>query len=76
MRDYISDITKKVSLKIKLERVKRGWSQEQLAEHANLNANTIGKIERAQISPTIDTIVQIAEAFDMDFSKLTNIVDI
>lgn len=76
MRAKSSEINKKVCLKIKIERVKKGWSQEQLAEYANLNPNTIGRIERAQISPTIDTVVQIAEAFGLDFSKLTDISNI
>ena len=76
MRYNCSEITKKICLKIKIERIKRGWSQEQLAEYANLNINTIGRIERSQISPSIDTVVQIADAFNIDFAKLTDISDI
>ena len=76
MRNKVSETNKKLSLKIKLERTKRGWSQEQLAEYANLSINTIGKIERNKISPSIDTVVQIAHAFEMDFTKLTDIKDL
>ena len=73
MRKNTSEVNKKICLKIKLERVKRNWSQEQLAEYSKLSVNTIGRLERYQISPTIDTIVQIAESFEIDFNKLTDI---
>ena len=49
-------INKKICLKIKTERIKRNLSQEQLAELANLNRNTIGKIEREAVSATIETV--------------------
>lgn len=66
-------INKKICLKIKIERIKRNLSQEQLAEIANLNINTIGKIERAEVSPTIETVEKIAQAFNMSFLDLVNV---
>lgn len=66
-------INKKICLKIKIERIKRNLSQEQLAELANLNRNTIGKIEREEVSPTIETVEKIAEAFNMAFLELVNV---
>ena len=59
--------------KNKIERIKRNLSQEQLAELANLNRNTIEKIEREAVSPTIETVEKIAEAFNMTFLELVNI---
>lgn len=56
MHIIIVMINKKICLKIKTERIKRNLSQEQLAELANLNRNTIGKIEREAVSPTIETV--------------------
>jgi len=76
MRNTTTDINKKICLKIKLERIKRGWSQEQLAEYSKLSVNTIGRIERSQISPTIDTVVQIANSFELDFNTLTDLSNI
>lgn len=66
-------INKKICLKIKIERIKRNLSQEQLAELANLNRNTIGKIEREEVSPTIETVEKITEAFNMTFLELVNV---
>lgn len=70
---YNSHDKQKNMLKDKIERIKRNLSQEQLAELANLNRNTIGKIEREEVSPTIETVEKIAEAFNMTFLELVNV---
>ena len=62
----------KIGLKIKLERVKRGLSQEQLAELADLSRPTIGAIERGQKSPTFNTLEAIAKAFEISIQELCN----
>lgn len=62
----------KIGLKIKLERVKRGLSQEQLAELADLSRPTIGAIERGERSPSFDSVEAIAEAFGMPVQELCN----
>ena len=48
-------------------------SQEQLALLAGLNRNTIGKLERGESSPSIDTIEKIASVFKMSFNELTDV---
>ena len=68
-----SIFSKKICLKIQLERQKRKLSQEQLANSAELNRNTIGKIERGEVSPTVDTLERIANVFGMTFNELTDI---
>lgn len=70
--DY-STIGAKISKKIKLERVNKGFSQESLALEAGLNKSTIWKIETNRISPTIDTLEKIAAALGMDFASLTDV---
>ncbi len=62
----------KIGLKIKIERVKRGLSQEQLAELADLSRPTIGAIERGERSPSFDSVEAIAEAFGMPVQELCN----
>ena len=73
MNKKADKLSSKIGTKIKLERTKRGWSQEKLAELANLNVNSIGTIERGTSSPTIDTLAQIASAFEMEVIDLINI---
>ena len=62
----------KIGLKIKLERVKRSLSQEQLAELAELRRPTVATIERGQKSPTFNTLEAIAAAFGMSVQELCN----
>jgi len=73
MNKKINRLSSKVGTKIKLERTKRGWSQEKLASLANLNVNSIGTIERGISSPSIDTLAQIASAFEMEVVDLIDI---
>ena len=73
MKANCGEITKKIALRIKLERTKKNISQEDLAFSAGLNKNTIGKIERSETSPTIDTVEKIAHALNIDFLNLVDI---
>ena len=73
MTSKIDNVNKKIGLKIKLERIKRNWTQEKLAELANLSKNSIGSIERGQSSPSIETLAGIAEAFGILLNDLTDI---
>jgi transcriptional regulator with XRE-family HTH domain len=50
---------------IALRRRELGLSQEQLAERADLHANTIGMIERAEHDPTLSTVMRLYEAMDV-----------
>ncbi len=71
-----SELNTKICLRIKFERIKRNLSQEQLAELAELNRNTIGNIERGLASPTVDTLEKIASAFGMSVLDLMDISNI
>jgi transcriptional regulator with XRE-family HTH domain len=43
-------------------RLKRGWSQEELAEISGLHRTYISGLERAVRNPTLSIIVQVATA--------------
>ena len=73
MNKKIDKLSGKIGIKIKLERTKRGWSQEKLADLSDLNVNSIGTIERGLSSPSIDTLAQIASAFDMEVVDLVDV---
>ena len=73
MDKKMDKLSSKIVTKIKLERTKRGWSQEKLASLANLNVNSIGTIERGTSSPSIDTLAQIASAFGMEVVELIDV---
>ena len=66
----IDEIDKKVGLNIRLERVKRGISQEILAEMAGIARSTMGIIERGEQSPSLQTVAKVANALQIDMYKL------
>lgn len=56
-------------MQIRLMRLKKGWSQEQLAEMSGLSTRTIQRIERgAKASP--ETLKCLAAVFETDFDTL------
>jgi len=48
-------------------RLKKGWSQEQLAELTNLSVRTIQRAERGQ-KPSLETARSLAAIFEVDIS--------
>ncbi len=56
--------------KIRLERMKRDMSQEELAELANVSIRTISDIERGVTDIRYTNLLQIAKAFKLTASRL------
>ena len=50
-------------------RLRKGWSQEQLAQASGLSARTIQRIEAGQPAST-ETLKSLAAVFEVDFSTL------
>lgn len=73
MTNKENKISTKIGIKIRLERTKRKWSQDKLAEMSNISKNYIGAIERGTSSPTIDMLNMIAQAFEMELTDLINV---
>lgn len=70
MNNKIDTITYKVGIKIRIERMKKGLSQEKLAELAKIGTNSVGGIERGEQSPTVETMAAIANALEIELYKL------
>jgi transcriptional regulator with XRE-family HTH domain len=51
-------------------REERGWSQEQLAERADLNRSYVGEVERGKAVPSIITVAKLAGALEIQLSSL------
>ena len=65
---------KTLGLNIKFARMKKGISQEELAERIDTSRITISFIETARQNPTILKIIDIAKALDIDINELTKSV--
>lgn len=69
------DLRRKLGRRIRELRLERGWTQEQLAEHAELSWHHISGIERSVTGATVETLVAIATALDVSLSELLLGVD-
>lgn len=67
-----NEINHKICLKIKIERTKRGWSQEYLEGLSGISSTSISAIERCRSIPTTLTLAKIANAFGITVSELTD----
>jgi transcriptional regulator with XRE-family HTH domain len=67
----VSDIRKIVGSRVRELRLVRHLTQEQLGARAGLSYKFIGEVERGIGNPTIETLVDIAGALDVDIADLT-----
>jgi putative transcriptional regulator len=57
-------------MKIKLARVEKGLSQQELADLVEATRQTIGLIEKGKYNPTINLCIRIALALDKTLNEL------
>ncbi len=58
--------------KLKVMRLCKGWTQEELAEKLGWAVNTYAKIERGEADVKLDKLHQLAEAIGVDPTDLLN----
>ena len=56
--------------KVRKLRLAKGWSQEEFAFECDLHRTYVGAIERGERNISIDNIEKIANALDIEISKL------
>lgn len=66
----MADLKHVLAVNLRRLRNSRGWTQEELADHAGLSSRYVGAIERAAVSASITVIGQLAEALDQDPAEL------
>jgi transcriptional regulator with XRE-family HTH domain len=66
----MSDTVKIIGDRIRLIRTERGLSIEELAEKADVNTTNLGRIERGETIPKLDSIEKIINALDITFEEL------
>lgn len=71
----MSRITIALGKKIRSLRLSRGWTQEQLAEYADLHVSYIVLLEKGANRATIETLEKLAQAFDISISELVHSLD-
>ena len=63
-------IAKQFGANVRKLRQKRGWTQEQLAQHSGLSPNYVGFVERGERNITLKNIVKISRGLGSPASKV------
>ena len=61
--------------RIKECRIEKGLTQTELAEKLSTTQSTIGKYEREELQPNIDTLIQICRLFEVSADYLIGLED-
>ena len=56
--------------KLKSEREKKGWSQDELAEKIYVSRQSVSKWENNKNYPSIETIINLSDLFDITIDEL------
>jgi transcriptional regulator with XRE-family HTH domain len=65
-----TSVKKVLANNIRLLRTKKRFSQEAVAELANIGQNQISEIENERSNPNLETIIKIAQALDVEIVEL------
>jgi transcriptional regulator with XRE-family HTH domain len=64
------EVVKRFGQKIRQLRIERDWSQELLAEKADMHRNYVGMVERGERNPSLRQIERFAVAFGVNIKDL------
>lgn len=65
-----AELLKKFGLNVKIARLKKGLTQEQLAELMNIHLTYIARIETGKINMSLGKILELASTLNIDINKL------
>jgi len=69
----LDNLAKEFGKKVKIERIKKDISQEQLAEMAELHRTTLGGIENGKNMPNLETIAKLANALELSLPEMVDL---
>ncbi|MGN0030574.1 MAG: helix-turn-helix domain-containing protein [Candidatus Gastranaerophilaceae bacterium] len=68
-----TEILKKIAFNIKVERMRIGLTQFQLAEMIDVHEKYIGRVESGRQNMTLKTLIKLSKALNVDLVKLLEI---
>ena len=71
----MAELTSSFGIALRQLRTRKGWSQEALAAHADLNRGYVGDLERNLAMPSLGTLEKLATALDCKPSSLIEHVE-
>jgi len=70
------DLKKMIGARIEEIRSKRGITQDQLSERMEINPKYLSSIERGKENPTLNTLIKLSRALEVDFDEVFSLVEI
>lgn len=67
---YIIAMNKQGNMKLKLARIEKNLTQQDLADRVDVTRQTIGLIEKGNYNPTLNLCINIAKALDRTLDQL------
>jgi len=61
-----------LGLKIKDVRLKKGYTQSQLADETSITLRTIQRIENDEVKPSLHSLKELSRVLETDFSELNH----
>ena len=71
----MSELRLLLSRRVSSLRNRAGMTQEELANAAGLGLDAVGRLERGEVTPSVETLQQIARVFQIDLGGLFSIDD-
>ena len=59
-----------LGLRIKDARIKKGYTQSQLADEASITLRTIQRIENEEVKPSLHSLKELSRVLETDFSEI------
>ncbi len=66
------DIYREIGFRLRKERARLGWTQDELGEKSGLHPSYIGQIERGSKKISIETLRKLAQALSLRMGDLLN----
>jgi putative transcriptional regulator len=58
------------NIRMKVARIEKGWTQQELADRIGATRQTIGLIEKGEYNPTLALCIRIAKALNRTLNQL------
>ncbi len=68
--EYLYYICEVENIKLKVARVEKSLSQQELADLCDVTRQTIGLIEKGKYNPTLNLCIKIAQVLDLTLTDL------
>jgi transcriptional regulator with XRE-family HTH domain len=69
-RENIDAVRRQLGANVRRWRGRRGWTQDHLAEQANISAKFVGEVERGEDNPSLETLWALVCALKIEWRDL------